>query len=59
VPVQAVFREGERLFVYRGNGASPEEVVVTIGKSSETHVQILDGLKEGDRVFLATPAQED
>ena len=29
---------------------------VTLGKSNDTHVAILSGLEEGDRVLLAPPA---
>jgi len=55
LPIQAVFRDGETWVVYKGSSSSAKKVPVTIGRSSITHVQILDGLKKGDRVVLNPP----
>lgn len=55
VPVQAVFREGDDFFVYRVKGKQADRAEVKIGKSSDTHVQIISGINEGDKVFLTIP----
>jgi len=52
LPIQAVFRDGDKWVVYKGSAARPEKVPVVIGESSITQVQILEGLKKGDRVVL-------
>jgi HlyD family secretion protein len=55
VPIQAVFREGQIAFVYvpKDGGFAPSPV--SIGRSSEMEVEILDGLTEGDTVLLRRP----
>lgn len=55
VPVQAVFREGEEYFVYRDGLARTSRQFVKIGRSSATHVEILEGVSVGDRVLLSAP----
>jgi RND family efflux transporter MFP subunit len=55
LPVQAVFRDGDRWVVYRGAGENPEAVPVKIGRSSATHVQLVEGLSRGDKVLLMPP----
>lgn len=52
LPVQAIFRDGDRWVVYKEPAAQPEKVPVVLGRSSVTHAQILEGLKAGDRVLL-------
>ena len=56
VPIQAVFRKGPLAYVYvpEGTGFAPK--VVTIGKSSEMSVEVLDGLAEGESVLLRRPS---
>jgi len=59
VPVQAVFREEDSFFVYRAGGRpGGGKAKVTIGKSSETHVQILEGVELGQIVRLTVPEKE-
>jgi HlyD family secretion protein len=56
LPLQAVFREGERYVVYpvdKPNGASVE---VKIGKTSRQSVQVIEGIKEGEKVYMTKPA---
>jgi HlyD family secretion protein len=56
-PIQAVFREGEAYVVYReGLGAATRQIV-KIGRSSTTQVELLEGVKEGERVLLAAPGE--
>ena len=56
VPIQAVFTHGRQHFCYvpasRGK-VEPREV--KIGRSSETMVEIVEGLKQNDRVLLRQP----
>ncbi len=56
VPVQAVFTEGEHHFVHlsAANGYLREQSV-TLGRASETLVEVTDGLTAGDRVLLRNP----
>ena len=55
VPVEAVFEEGDRCFVYRMTPGGPREVDVTIGESNDNMVEIRKGLEEGDTVCLYRP----
>ena len=59
VPIAAVFTDDETTYCYRvGPTGRPERAAAKIGRSSETRVQILSGLDEGDRVLLAPPPGE-
>ncbi|MBO4646608.1 MAG: HlyD family efflux transporter periplasmic adaptor subunit [Lentisphaeria bacterium] len=57
IPIEAVFEEGGQLLVYRKALSGPEKVHVKIGASSDNAVEIKEGLKEGDEVFLYRPFQ--
>jgi len=57
LPLQAVFREGDRYTVYPVGNAKGGGVEVKIGKASRQAVQILDGVKEGVKVHMTKPAQ--
>ncbi len=57
VPVEAVFEEGGELFVYRKVSGSPEKTPVKIGQSSDHSVEITEGVKEGDQIYLYRPFQ--
>lgn len=52
VPVQAVFARGAKnfAFVERGGGTPVE---IKLGRSSSTMVEVVDGLKAGDKVLLS------
>jgi len=52
LPIQAVFRDGDAWVVYKGSASRPKKVPIKIGRSSVTHVEVLDGLEKGDRVVL-------
>ncbi|MBN1676753.1 MAG: efflux RND transporter periplasmic adaptor subunit [Kiritimatiellae bacterium] len=58
LPVQAVFREEDRFFVYPV-GPTGEKAEVTIGKASMTHVEILEGVAADTQVHLAKPAEKE
>lgn len=53
LPVQALFRQGERWGVYLARNSSFREVEV--GRSSMTHAEIISGLNAGDEVRLTAP----
>ncbi|HMO49710.1 MAG TPA: efflux RND transporter periplasmic adaptor subunit [Kiritimatiellia bacterium] len=52
LPIQAVFREGDRWVVHKGSPGRSKATPVEIGRSSVTQVHVLDGLRKGDRVLL-------
>jgi multidrug efflux pump subunit AcrA (membrane-fusion protein) len=58
VPVEAIFQDKERYYVYlqTPEGGS-KEVDVKIGQSNDRFVEILEGINEGDVVFLYRPHQ--
>ncbi len=56
VPIQAVFAEGDRHFCYLpAGGGYVRKQTVTIGRASESLVEITDGLAAGNRVLLRNP----
>ncbi|MDP6809106.1 MAG: efflux RND transporter periplasmic adaptor subunit [Kiritimatiellia bacterium] len=55
LPLQAVFREGEELVVYRRVKGRTECSAVRVGETSDTRAQILEGVSEGDAVMLVAP----
>lgn len=61
VPLLAIQSSGERTFAYvdRGAGQKPELREVEVGHANDSHIEILGGLKEGERVFLARPTDGD
>jgi HlyD family secretion protein len=58
VPIEAVFEEKDDFFVYLKNGGSVSRSIVKVGASNDTYVQILDGVKENDVVYLYRPFQK-
>lgn len=55
VPLLAVANEGEEQVVYVDRLGGPERRVIEAGEYNETHIAILSGLDEGERVLLRTP----
>ena len=56
VPVESIFEDKERFYVYlQTPGGGNKEVDVKIGESNDRFVQILDGLKEDDVIYLYRP----
>jgi multidrug resistance efflux pump len=47
------------LFKYDPDGKTATRTQVKVGKASVTQIQILDGLKEGDRVILSDMSRQD
>ncbi len=52
VPVQAVAEHKGEFFAFVAKGSQIKLQKVKIGDNNETHVQVLEGLAEGDRVAL-------
>ena len=46
------------MYVYKKRGKRYKEQDVLVGPSSVTMVQVLEGLDEGDRIYLAAPEKE-
>ena len=58
VPVEAIFEDKERFYVYMQTpGGGNREVDVKIGESNDRFVQILEGLQEEDVIYLYRPHQ--
>jgi multidrug resistance efflux pump len=55
IPLDAVFKKGDRALVYRMEAGTPMEQEVTMGKSNENYVVIEEGLGPNDRVALRDP----
>ncbi len=55
VPIQAVFTEGDQRFCYVPSGSRVRRQPVQIGRASDTLVEIVSGLEEGDRVLIRDP----
>jgi hypothetical protein len=57
LPVQAVFREGDDFAVYFDGATGAARQKVKVGRSSMTHVEIVEGVKKGQKVLLVRPAK--
>jgi multidrug efflux pump subunit AcrA (membrane-fusion protein) len=57
IPIESVFEEEGKYFVYLKNGEKPKTVYVTLGISNDNYVHIKSGLSEGDTVYLYRPFQ--
>lgn len=60
VPVQCVRTVGQNseCYVVQPGNPNPEKRLVTLGRSNDSHIQILNGLKEGDRVIQSPDSVE-
>ena len=62
LPLRALRREGGRAYVLLpdagGDTAEPVRRWVRTGERDDTHVEIVDGLADGDRVLVAPPARQ-
>lgn len=56
VPRRALRREGGRSFVLVPDDGRPVERTVRVGARDDTHVEIVEGLKDGDAVVVGDPA---
>jgi RND family efflux transporter MFP subunit len=58
LPHKAVKREGTGKFVYFMNNGLPEKRFVKVGVRDQSHLEILDGLNEGDVVLQGEPLRK-
>ncbi|HPB30301.1 MAG TPA: hypothetical protein PLB62_02495 [Candidatus Sumerlaeota bacterium] len=52
VPLKGVFQKNGNSVVYLKNTDGYEERIVTIGRKNRERVEILSGIKEGERIFM-------
>ncbi len=57
IPIESVFEEEGKYFVYLKGGDKPKTAYVTLGISNDNYVHIKSGLSEGDTVYLYRPFQ--
>ncbi|MBN2685740.1 MAG: efflux RND transporter periplasmic adaptor subunit, partial [Pontiellaceae bacterium] len=53
VPVEALYVKEGKVYCHLKKATGAQEQMVTIGRSSDNYVEILEGLKEGDLVLLS------
>lgn len=58
VPVAAVFTEQEQTYCWVVEAGRPKRREISAGRMSDTMVEIVSGLKEGEKVLLAPPPGE-
>ena len=58
VPLDAVFEKDGKSIAWANGVGKPEERVVKVGRSSADFVEILEGLKEGEKVALYDPLKK-
>jgi RND family efflux transporter MFP subunit len=57
IPVEALFNENGKNFVYKVNSNKLVKTDITVGATTDTEVEILKGLTKGDVVALSGPTQ--
>lgn len=55
IPLPSVQREGDHHYVWKQTEFGPVATPVMVGRNSLTEVEVLDGLREGEVVYLAPP----
>ncbi len=58
VPIEAVFEDKDRFFVYQKTATGYRETDISIGDSNDAYVQVTSNLGEGDTVLLYRPYQK-
>jgi len=58
IPIQAVFHDNGNDYCYRLDGSGFKKEKITLGHQNEDIVQVVSGLKEGNRVSLVRPSPE-
>lgn len=58
VPIEAVFARDAGPVVYRRGWAGLEEVAVELGRRNQDRIEVLGGLREGDRLSTREPGAE-
>ena len=57
IPIQAIFKDKDGIFVYKKKGSKHKRMDVKVGQSSLTMVQIIEGLEIDDIVLLSSPEE--
>ncbi len=57
VPLAAVYSVGRDSYVFVRSGDTVKERKVELGTSNESHVQVVDGIRDGEQVLLLQPGQ--
>lgn len=57
VPVQCVFSRGSKNYVFKNTGGTEEYVEVKLGRSSESLVGIVEGVRAGDEILMQVDEQ--
>jgi HlyD family secretion protein len=57
IPVEALFSEGGTDFVYAVEGTKLKKTKITAGATTDTEVEVVDGLTEGQKVALSGSTQ--
>ncbi len=57
IPVEALFNENGKNYVYLVQSGKLKKQEISVGATTETQVQVLKGLSEGDVVALSGPTQ--
>lgn len=55
VPLDAVFKEGDKNYVFLSTLGGYKKTSVEVGRSNTDHIIILSGVEEGDKVALTDP----
>ncbi len=58
IPVESVFEDGNRYFVYKITPSGPQECDIELSRSNDTLVEITKGLDENDVIYLYRPFQK-
>lgn len=55
VPLDAVFTEGDKSYVYRKSGGDFQKTAIEPGQNNTDYLVVKEGLKEGDEIALVDP----
>ena len=57
VPVQCVFTRGADSYVFTDDSGGGEPVLVQLGRSNTSMIEVIDGLENGQRIYMHTDEQ--
>lgn len=57
IPIEAVFENDGKLFVYKSDGNKSEVCYIEIGEANDDFVLIKEGIKKGDKICLFEPVE--
>ena len=55
IPLDALFAEGDKNFVYKKKGTSYEKTEIETGINNTDYIVVVNGLKEGEEIALVNP----